>query len=107
MYYRFKLTADQEPALRHIVVEDISDEKAVTLVDDPSPKFENHEWVAETPAINADDARMKWMWQITGSLRVYHFTLTRNDGHIIAFNHVTMFPAQLKALARNRWGERY
>ncbi len=106
-FYAFGLIAHVEPALRRIQVQDISDETAATLVDDTNPKFEKRLWHIKTDTISADDPRMKWVFQITPSLRVYHFILTRNDGTEISFNHIAMYPPMMKAVMRSRWGEKY
>jgi hypothetical protein len=106
-FYTFGLVASREPALRRIQIEDISDEKPSTLVDVTDPKFENRRWRTDTEAISADDPRMKWVYQIPLSMRVYHFTLTRLDGSQVAFDHVTVYPPVMKALVRNHWGEKY
>ncbi len=106
-YYIFQLLAHKEPALSRIEVVDISDEKEAPLIDDTKPKFENGLWKAETGTITADDPRMQWVLQITPSMRVYRFTLTRTDGSKVSFNHVTMYPPMVKAVIRGRWGEKY
>jgi hypothetical protein len=106
-FYAFGLLALKEPALRRIKVEDISDETAVTLIDDENPKFENRQWKKDTEMISADDPRMRWVFQITASMRVYHLTLTRADGSNVSFNHITMYAPMMKGLIRTNWGEKY
>jgi hypothetical protein len=105
--YEFGLVATKPPALRRIQVDDISDETAVPLVDDANPQFTNGHWSAKTVMIPADDPRLRWVFQITRSLRVYRFTLTALDGRQVAFNQVTGFPPNLKSAIRELWGEKY
>jgi hypothetical protein len=107
VYYLFHLTATKNPALKHIKIEDISDETAATLVDDADPKWEDSTWTGKSETMTPEDPRMKWALQITLSMRVYHFTLTRKDGSQVEFNHVTTYPPPMKALIRARWGEKY
>lgn len=106
-FYSFALVAKHAPALKRIQVDDISDETAVTLVDDRDPQWKDRRWTKNSEIINADDPRMKWVYQITPAMRVYHFTLTRNDGTQVSFNHVQLVPPVMKAMIRNRWGEKY
>ena len=106
-YYIFGLKTTQTPALSRIQIEDISDETAAPLVDDHAPKFTAGQWHMNTQAIAANDPRMKWIFQITPSLRVYQFTLTQKDGKQITFHHVTLYPPFVKAVIRHRWGEKY
>ena len=106
-FYTFALVAHREPALKRIQIVDISDETAAPLVDDQNPKFDQGHWVKKTDPIGADDPRMKWLFQITGSMRVYHVTLTPTDGSQIEFNHVVMYPPMMKTIMRERWGEKY
>lgn len=106
-FYGFGLVAAHEPALQRIQIEDISDEKAVTLIDEKDPKFVNRRWVASTEPITAEDPRLKWVMQITLSMRVYHVTLTLADGRTAAFNHVTTYPPFIKAAIRAKLGLNY
>lgn len=106
-FYKFGLVCSHEPALRRIRVEDISDEKPALLIDDRDPKFTNRRWVQQSEVIAANDPRFQWIFQITMSMRVYKFTLTRADGTEVSFNQVTVYPPYVKAMVRNKWGEKY
>ena len=105
--YNFALLALKEPALKRIRIVDISDEKESPLVDDPAPRFAEKHWLAKSDPINADDPRLQWVFQISPSVRVYHFILTRTDGSEISFNHVVFVPPPFKAAVRGKWGEKY
>lgn len=106
-FYKFGLLCSHEPALRRIRVEDISDVEAALLIDDRDPKFKDRQWTKASEVIAANDPRFQWVYQITMSMRVYKFTLTRNDGTEVSFNHVTVYPPYVKALVRAKWGEKY
>jgi hypothetical protein len=105
--YTFGLDASVPPALKRIRIVDISDETEAPLVDVQDPKFEKTRWVYQTPEIPADDPRMKWVFQITGSFRIYQIILTKNDGSEVSFHHITMYPPMVKTLMRDKWGEKY
>ena len=105
--YEFGLVANREPELSRIQVDDVSDDKAVSLIDDRNPKFTMRHWSAKTETIGADDPRMKWVYSITSSFRVYRYTLTHADGHTVSFYHVTMYPPFIKAAIRAKFGEKY
>lgn len=105
--YTFALTSEKEPALARIQVEDISDEQAAPLIDDAQPAFKNRRWEALTDVLTPEDPRLKWIYQITLSFRVYRFTLTAKDGHKISFNHVSVYPPFVKEAIRGKWGEKY
>jgi hypothetical protein len=106
-FYKFGLVANHEPALRRIRIEDISDEKAALLADVTDPKFTDRHWTVETETMTTDDPRLQWVFQITMSMRVYRFTLTRTDGTDVSFNHIAVYPPFFKALIRSKWGEKY
>ena len=106
-FYEFGLSSANEPALRRIQVIDMSDEQPVTLVDDQHPEFKDRKWKTKTEVMTADDPRLKWVYQITLSMRAYRFVLTANDGHEISFYHISTFPQFLKQAIRAKWGEKY
>ena len=105
--YEFTLLALQPPGLRRIQIEDISDETAAPLVDDQNPQFSESRWQAKTEMIPAEDPRLRWIFQITPSLRVFRFTFTLADGRRITLDQVSTYPPIVKQAVRNAWGEKY
>jgi hypothetical protein len=105
--YDFALVAANQPDLRRIQIDDISDETAVTWIDDANPQFKERRWAASTEMIPAEDPRLKWMFQITPSLRVFRFTLTHADGRKTTLDQVSTFPPFVKQAIRAAWGEKY
>jgi len=63
--YEFALQALKQPDLKRIRIDDMSDETAVTLIDDGAPQFSDGKWLAKTDMISADDQKLKWIFQIT------------------------------------------
>jgi hypothetical protein len=106
-FYVFDIIANHPSAISRIQVDDVSDEKVMPALDDEHPKFVNNQWHGESPVIDADDARLQWLFQIPPSLRVYRFTLTTNDGRTLKMYHVAAYPAPVKAVLRHDWGEKY
>lgn len=105
--YDFGLQAQQTPDLTRIQIVDISDEKPEPILDVSHPAFKNREWTQKSAPLTPDDPRLKWIYQITPSFRVYQFTITHADGKKTTFNHVAMYPPFLKAMIRARWGLKY
>lgn len=105
--YGFGVVADKTPALRRIQIDDVTDEAIVPLIDDQSPKFNGNKWEAKTDLMGPEDPRLKWIFQITGSMRVYRFTLTPSDGPSVSFYHVVPYAPVVKAVIRNALGEKY
>ena len=105
--YGFTLRAQNEPDLKRIQIDDVTDESIEPLLDDSTPKFDKQLWHGKTDPIAADDARLKWVYQITGSMRVYRFTLTRTNGEKISFYHVSPYAPFIKAAIRSALGEKY
>lgn len=105
--YDVGIVALNEPALKRIVVEDISDETPFLLVDDQNPQFENRHWRTKSRVFSADHPHLKWVFHVTVSMRVTRFTLTALDGHEFSFNHVTVYPPFIKGAMRAKWGEKY
>lgn len=105
--YGFSLLAKKAPDLKRIQIDDVTDETIEPLLDDKAPKFDKQIWHGMTDLMAPDDARLKWIYQITGSMRVYRFTLTPASGAKISFYHVSPYPPFIKAAVRSAMGEKY
>ncbi len=99
--YAFALSDSRARAVRQIRVEDVSDETAVTLVDDTDPKVPaNGTWNRETAPIELGDPRLAWLVTISNTLRVYRFTVTFADGRTLVLHQGALFSAHVKEAMR-------
>jgi hypothetical protein len=106
--YAFAFTDSRKRALRSVRAEDVSDTAPLVLLDDAQPKLSAAgEWHGESTPADAGDPRLEWFATITNSVRVYRLTLTFADGQTLVLLQGAMFPAQVKAIVRQAYGEKY
>lgn len=106
--YIFEFTDSGKRALRSVRVEDVSDEVAVKLVEQESPKLlATGQWHGEAEPLELSDPRLNWMATISNSLRVFRFTLTFSDGRSQVLHQGALYTAPLKAAVRQALGQKY
>ena len=106
--YVFELTIEGNRPLRHVRVEDVSDESAVTLVDRADPTLSAAGlWHGESEPLSTGNGRLRWLATVSNSLRVVRFTLTFADGKTQVLHQGTLFPAALKSTVRQAMGQNY
>ena len=106
--YVFEFTVERNRPLRHVRVEDVSDESAVTLIDRADPTLSAAgRWRGESEPLSTGSERLKWLVTISNSLRVVRFTLTFADGKTQVLHQGTLFPAGLKSTVRQAMGQNY
>jgi len=67
--------------LKRVVVEDVTDDKAVVLVDDSAPKSDaKGVWANGSKAFALSDEEMAWLSFESLSVRVYRFNIETTDG---------------------------
>lgn len=75
-----------------IRVEDVTDEKAVLLIQDDAPQlFENNAWRKASPPVDFESDSMKWIHHIDDSFRVYSFDITLKDGQKIVLRQASIY----------------
>ena len=106
--YVFEFTVEGNRPLRHVRVEDVSDETAVTLVDRADPVLSpTGQWRGESEPLSTGNGRLKWLATVSNSLRVVRFTLTFADGKTQVLHQGTVFPSGLKSTVRQAMGQNY
>ena len=106
--YVFEFTIEGNRPLRHVRVEDVSDESAVTLIDRADPTLSAAGlWHGESEPLSTGNGRLKWLATVSNSLRVVRFTLTFADGKTQVLHQGTLFPAGLKSTVRQAMGQNY
>jgi hypothetical protein len=106
--YVFEFTVDGNRPLRHVRVEDVSDESVVRLIDRPGPTLSAAgRWRGESEPLSNGNGRLKWLATVSNSLRVVRFTLTFADGKTQVLHQGTLFPANLKSVVRHSMGQNY
>jgi len=95
--YVFGIDFKTEAMPRSIKVEDVSDEKARTLVDESNLKIEKRAWRFACQPMGLEEKTLRWVHEIDESFRVYRFTVTYDDGRLVEQYHATFYPSFAKA----------
>lgn len=107
LVYKFGFSTPPGVKLKHVVVDDISDEQSSSLINDEQPWVDEHGWRGETKPLDAKDPLLAWIYTVTPSARVYRFTITDTTGKQTVLYQMTGYPEFMKAAIRFSWGEKY
>jgi hypothetical protein len=103
--YYFLVWENSGKAPRSIRVEDISDEKAVLMLEDLAPKLSPlKRWGAATRPYTAADPDMHWVSYVDDSMRVFRFTIINSEGQKIVLDQGWYLPTWAKATIRKALG---
>lgn len=103
--YRFVFTVPPGATLRRVRVEDVSDERAILLLDDAAPALRDDQWVGGTAPLAAADPRLAWLYHVVPSLRVFRFTITGGAGRVTELHQLAAYPVFIKEAIRRQRGE--
>jgi hypothetical protein len=95
--YVFALVFSDGLVPASLTVEDVSDLKVETLVQEQPPVLKEQAWFHACPFIGINDPSMRWMHDIDDSFRIYRFTAVLQDGRKIIFHYASVYPGYAKA----------
>lgn len=102
--YIFDLEDTSPTPAKSIVVEDVSDERAIPMVEDLSPKYVNHRWHGFSKPFTKDDEALGWIVHLSNTTRVFQFTVTAADGSKTVLNQAWIVPNWAKVGMRQALG---
>jgi len=95
-FLAFAIKNESGQEFKHVLVEDVTDEKPAKIQEDPTPKMVDGSWRGLSEPIRALAAPFEWLSYLDASNRVYRFTVTLADGKTVTLHQLTIFPAWLK-----------
>jgi hypothetical protein len=105
MIYFFGFLEKSGKPPRSIRVEDVSDEKAVLMVEDLNPVLKDKiKWGMESKPIPAGDPLLQWVTYVDDAMRVFQFTIIDSEGKKIVLNQGWYVPAWAKPAVRHAIG---
>jgi hypothetical protein len=104
LQFAFAFSAEGAPAFKHVRVEDMSEAKAVVLVEDAAPRLTSGVWIGHSAWYPADAPELHWITYLDDSFKVYRFTITLNDGRTIVLHQGFMVAGFMKAMLRQMLG---
>ena len=87
-----------------VKVEDVTDDTAVTLVDDRTPRLADGHWQWKGEPMTFDATNAKWLFEIENSVRVYRFTIETANGNEWILYQAATYPAFVKTYLRQQLG---
>jgi len=102
--YLFDLEDKSLVPAKSIVVEDVSDERAMPMVEDLAPKYDNKRWYGFSRLLDADAPELAWVGHLDNSTRVFRFTVTAADGSKIILDQAWIAPSWAKVGMRQALG---
>ena len=102
--YLFALYYKSAKPAKSIHIEDVTDEKAVVMIDDTAPAIHNQRWSATSKPFTAENPEVGWVAHLDNSMRVFQFTITATDGTKTVLNQGWMVPGWAKVPIRYALG---
>lgn len=103
----FGVAAKPGDSLRRVVVEDVTDETPVLLVEDEKPELKDQIWSGGTDWLDLDDTAAHWISYLGESFRVYRITVTKSNGQSVVLHEGSVTPAFAKGFLRRMMGKDY
>jgi hypothetical protein len=95
--YAFAFSQANGGALQKVVVEDVSGEKAVVLVEDASPTLIKGAWHGKASPLPLTSVALPWAFEPRDSARVFRFTISRiGEAAPVVLLQPTVFNAEIK-----------
>lgn len=96
----FAFAVKGTPPIKHVRVEDMSEDKPILLVDDAAPQVKSGIWIGRTERYTADAPELHWITYLDDSFKVYRFTVTLEDGRTVVLHQGFMVARFMKAALR-------
>lgn len=98
LIFTFGLRVAGPNAPGHIVVEDVSGDRAVTLVDDRNPDVEKGYWRRNAAPLPLSRQSAPWMFDGKPTFKVYRITISGKDSLPVVLFQPAWYPRQWKAV---------
>jgi hypothetical protein len=89
---------------KSVIVEDVTDDHIIKMVEDLAPKLVNQRWIGMSRMYGPDEDALSWIAHLDDSMRVYRFTITAADDSKIVLHQGWMAPSWAKAQMRRALG---
>jgi hypothetical protein len=96
LIFTFRLSVGSKGELKRVVVEDVSGESAVTLVDDRSPKVGAGTWKGNAAPLILSRKSTPWVFQNRPTIKVFRITVSAKNSADVVLFQPTWYPRQVK-----------
>ena len=102
--YRFGFLAKKGTPPRSVKVDDVTDDDALTWIEDATPQLKNRHWRWVSQPVPPDRAHLHWLFELESCIRVYRFTLVTADGRTLEMYEACSYPDYIKTYFRQQLG---
>jgi hypothetical protein len=104
LQYLFSLDDTGTVPLKSVRVEDVSDEITNLMVEDLEPTLEKGRWIKLTRMYKEGERELRWVAHLDNSMRVFRFTVVKQDGSTTVLDQGWMVPSWAKVPMRAALG---
>jgi hypothetical protein len=101
--FSFQAKHGHVQAPRSVQVDDVTDDVALSLVDDQHPAL-NKTGIWTTSIGPVDPDKVPWLLEIENSVRIFRFTIVTADGRTLVLYQAASYPAAIKKYFREQLG---
>ena len=98
LIFTFGLRASTVALPTHIVVEDVSGAKAITVIDDGTPKFEKDYWKGNAAPVVLSEANTPWLFDGKPTIKVFKITISVKDAEDVIMYQPSWYATESKAM---------
>lgn len=101
-HVNFTFGATTKKRLRQVVIEDVTDESSIVLVDDRTPTLKKHYWIGNGRSARISREETPWIFQRGSSIRVFRcsFHLEGKTATIV-LHQPAVYTSKMKQLVRD------
>jgi hypothetical protein len=102
--WQFTFRAKQPTSLRRVLVEDVSGNRPILLVDDQHPVIDGVEWSRHSGLTPATTTNAPWLYDDQVTRRIFRFTILESDGRQSVLYEAAEFNRKAKEAVRVHMG---
>jgi hypothetical protein len=102
--WQFTFRAKQPTRLRRVIVEDVSGDAPVMLVDDRHPVIDGIEWTRHSELTPANPVDAPWLFDSRATLRIFRFTIREDENQESILYQAALFNRKAKDAIRFHMG---
>lgn len=97
IFFGFNFSVQKSVSLTRVMIEDVTDEKAILLVDDKNPKIESLLWTGKAAEQKISKSTTPWLFDNKPTIKVFRFTISATSSPDAVMYQPAWYPVQTKA----------
>ncbi|MCC6820114.1 MAG: hypothetical protein IT579_05220 [Verrucomicrobia subdivision 3 bacterium] len=100
IYYVFALVWKDGDLPTSVTVADVTDARAVILVNDPAPQLTNSTWGGRSAILPLNDSHLNWLQSTEDAVRIYRFNVATISGHEFQLDQAVTYSSRYTAFLK-------